>query len=106
MRTTIRLDDKTLREAKARAAERGIPLNDFIADAVRAALQRREKRIAAVVVPTFPGGALLPGIDLDDSAALLDAMEGQHRYKLPRSRPMRVAEVHKARAAAGKKRRR
>ena len=38
MRTTIRLDDSLLREAKARAARAGRSLNDFIADAVRLAL--------------------------------------------------------------------
>ena len=38
MRTTIRLDDALLREAKARAARAGRSLNEFIEDAVRVAL--------------------------------------------------------------------
>jgi hypothetical protein len=80
MRTTIRLDDQLLRKAKARAAERGIPLNDFITDAIRAALQRRDSRGAAVQLPTFRGGTLLPGIDLDDSSAMLDLMEAARGY--------------------------
>lgn len=81
MRTTIRLDDALLRQAKARAAEQGRPLNDFIADAVRAALAGRVRRAAGVALPTFAGRGLQAGVDLDDASALLDLMEpapGEH----------------------------
>lgn len=75
MRTTIRLDESLLRRAKSMAAASGRSLNDFIADAVRAAVSPRVSRSAAAPLPTFKGGMLLPGIDLDDTAALLDAMD-------------------------------
>jgi Ribbon-helix-helix protein, copG family len=81
MRTTIRLDDDLLRRAKARAAETGRSLNDVIAEAVRAALM--PKAAGAVHRPRLPilkGGTLLPGVDLDDSAALLDRMEDVSGY--------------------------
>jgi Bacterial antitoxin of type II TA system, VapB len=78
MRTTIKIDDEILTEAKARAARSGTTLNAVVEDALREAFARRSqtKRDTGVALPTFNGGGLLPGIDLDDSAALLDVMEG------------------------------
>ncbi len=76
MRTTIRLDDTLLRRAKAEAAGSGRSLNDFIEDAVRAAVAPRVATRKAIVLPTFKGRGLQPGVDLDDSSNLLDLMEG------------------------------
>ena len=78
MRTTIRLDDALLRRAKARAASSGQSLNDFIADAVRAALAARSARSARDVIElpiSSARGGLRPGVDINDSAALLDLMD-------------------------------
>lgn len=77
MRTTIRIDDQLLKEAKKLALRRGTSLTAVIEDALREALARQrkpEKREPARLV-TFDGNGLLPGVDLDDSAALLDVME-------------------------------
>lgn len=80
MRTTIRLDDRLLRDLKKHAAARGRTLTAVIEDAVRQFLARtaagesRPKALSFRVI-TFKGG-LRPGVDLDDSAALLDVMEG------------------------------
>ena len=81
MRTTIRIDDRLLAEAKARAASSGRTLNAVVEDALRAALARRDPDPATgpVKLPTYAGGRLMPGVDLDDSAALLDLMEGTDR---------------------------
>lgn len=78
MRTTVKIDDRLLAEAKARAATSGRTLNAVVEDALREALSRREPDRGGrrVELPTFPGSQLLPGVDLDDSAALLDQMEG------------------------------
>lgn len=78
MRTTIRLPDDLLDAAKRRAVETGRTLTKVIEDALRAALARDDTGSAEqpeVVIPTFGSGGLRPGIDLDDSASLLDAME-------------------------------
>jgi len=75
MRTTIRLDDALLREAKARAARAGTSLNDFIEQAVRAAVLRQQARSPAPELPVFGGGELRPGVSLDSGADLLDLME-------------------------------
>ncbi len=77
MRTTITIDDELLREVKRLAAGSGKSLTSVIEDALRAALsrQRRPERSERVSLPTFDGHGLQPGVDVDDSAALLDLME-------------------------------
>jgi hypothetical protein len=76
MRTTIRIDDALLARAKQRAAERGSTLNAVVEDALRESLARREApRAEPVDLPVFKGSRLRPGVDLDDSAALLELME-------------------------------
>lgn len=76
MRTTIRLDEQLLTEAKRLAAETGRTLTSVIEDALRETLARRrmEVRRKRVTLRSFKGGSLRPGVDLDDSAALLDLM--------------------------------
>jgi predicted DNA-binding ribbon-helix-helix protein len=79
MRTTIRLDERLLRDLKRLAAARGHTLTAVIEEAVRQFLARaagegRPKPTAFRVI-TFKG-ALRSGADLDDSSALLDLMEG------------------------------
>jgi len=77
MRTTIRIDDTLLAEAKARAAESGRTLNAVIVDALRETFARRatDERSPRAEIPVFRGSRLMPGADLDDGAALLDLME-------------------------------
>ena len=76
MRTTIRLDDGLLREAKAYAASTDRTLTRLIEDALREALARRKQRRPRVELPTSGAGGLQPGVDLDNSAALWDLMDG------------------------------
>lgn len=80
MRTTIRLDEDLLRDAKAAAAASGRTLTALIEDALRETLSRGHAQAPAahIELPTFKGGGgLQAGVDLDDSAALLDLMEGR-----------------------------
>jgi Bacterial antitoxin of type II TA system, VapB len=80
MRTTIRIDDHLLAEAKARAAKSGSTLNAVIEDALRESLARRDRSPGVrLPLPTFGGNGLLPGVDLDDNAALSDLMNGIDR---------------------------
>ena len=80
MRTTIRIDDRLLAEAKSRAARSGRTLTAVVEDALRTAFARRDGEPGQVpALPTLRGGRLLPGADLDDGAALLDLMEGADR---------------------------
>jgi hypothetical protein len=77
MRTTIRLDDDLLRDAKRAAVERGTTLTAVIEDALRRALAHGAAMpVEHVELPTFRGDGLQPGVDLDDTASLLDLMDG------------------------------
>lgn len=77
MRTTIKIDDQLLNEAKARAARAGTTLNAVVEDALREAFARRRRaNRRRIDLPTFAGSQVRPGVDLDDGAALLDRMEG------------------------------
>lgn len=77
MRTTIRLDEALLREAKQVAARSGRTLTSLIEEALRQMLSQsaRTAELPPVALPTFRGGGLLPGADLDDTASVLDLME-------------------------------
>jgi len=77
MRTTVDLPDDLIIEAKERAAREGRSLSDVVSDAVRGSFAAggAPKRMP-VKLPTFGHGGLQPGVDLDDSAALLDLMNG------------------------------
>ncbi len=76
MRTTIRLEGHLLAQAKKIAAESGKTLTSVLEDALREKLARRRARLrtAPVRLKTVKGGSVRPGVDLDDSAALLDLM--------------------------------
>lgn len=77
MRTTIRLDDDLLAEVRLVAARSGKTMTAVIEDALREMLARRQpmgERLP-VKLTTVTGHGLQPGVDLDDSAALLYIME-------------------------------
>jgi len=81
MRTTIRLPDDLLREAKKQAADQGIPLTRLVEDALRESLSRArepDERPEPVSFTTVRGSGVNPGVDLDDSASLVDLMEGSN----------------------------
>lgn len=79
MRTTLNLDDELLTIAKTEAARSGRTLTSVIEDALRAALAQRADALATVPyqVRPFDGDGLRGGVDLDDSAALQDLMDGR-----------------------------
>lgn len=80
MRTTIRLNDQLLKTAKRLAHDTGTSLSAVIEDALRQVLSRRmvKQPRQAVKLTTVSGQGVRPGIDLDDSAALLAFMEEPH----------------------------
>ena len=76
MRTTVRLDDELLAQAKALAARTGRTLTRVIEDSLREALARRSNvDRGRVELPVVRGGMLRPGVNLDSMSDLLDIME-------------------------------
>ena len=75
----MRLDERLLREAKAVAAKERRTLTAVIDDALRQFLARRSARRGRrehVELLVLSGeGGLRPGVDLDDTAALLDLLD-------------------------------
>jgi hypothetical protein len=77
MRTTVRLDGHLSALARRRAVETGRALTAVLEEALRESLQRqagRSKR-TPVKLTTVKGSGLRAGVDLEDTAALLEAME-------------------------------
>jgi len=80
MRTTIRLDEKLLREAKRLAAESGTTLTALIEESLREWIARKKagtRTRPPVRVHTAGKGGVRPGVDLDDTASLVDLMEAR-----------------------------
>ena len=78
-RTTVRLPPGLMTQAKKLARETGRTLTQVIEDALRQAVNRKTTPAQArsVSFPVFHGDGVQPGVDLDNSAALLDLMEGR-----------------------------
>ncbi len=74
MRTTIKIDDTLLAEAKSQAADSGRTLNMVVEDALREVLRppRASHAHGSPELPSFVVARLVAGTDLDDSAALLE----------------------------------
>lgn len=78
MRTTVRLDEGLLEQARREAARRGVTLTALIEQGLRMALRRPlpTSRAQRVQLPVSRAtGGVRPGIDLNDSADLLDRMD-------------------------------
>ena len=78
MRTTVRLNDKLLERARKEAARRGATLTALIEEGLQLVLCRPSQRSARpqVKLPECEaGGGTQPGVDLNDSGAVLDRME-------------------------------
>ena len=77
MRTTVRLDDDLLREAKVRAAEQGITLTQLIDESLRERLSTRSqpKKSGPFRLRSYGKGGTRPGVDLTDNRAVRDLMD-------------------------------
>lgn len=75
--TTLRLTPALMRRARAYAERHGLTLTAVMERALAAYLATPD-RIAepAPRLPAFGRGGVRPGVNLDDSSALLDLMDG------------------------------
>jgi hypothetical protein len=79
MRTTVRLDDSLLDQARREAQRRGTTLTALIEQGLRLVLRPghavpRQDRVRLPV--SRATGGTVPGVDLDDTASVLDRMDG------------------------------
>jgi hypothetical protein len=80
MRTTIRLDDELLSQAKAYAARHRRTLASVLEEALRLHLtvaEQSQRQPKSVLPTSTAGGGTRPGVDLDDTATLLDVMDAR-----------------------------
>jgi hypothetical protein len=86
VKTTLLLDDEVHRQAKQASARLGIPLTRFIEEAIRLRIST-EAALCAEPVRKLPvcesKGGLQLGIDLDNTAELLDILD----QKIERAKP-------------------
>ena len=78
MRTTLSIDDHLLKQAKQRAASQHRSLAKFVEEALRQVLARepaQRKPRSPVELPVSGEGGMLPGVDMDSTADLLQVME-------------------------------
>jgi hypothetical protein len=78
MRTTVRLDDGLLEQARQEARKRGETLTSLIEKGLRHELASSKStgpRPRVVLPVSECTGGLMPGVDLNNSAALLEIME-------------------------------
>lgn len=81
VRTTIRLPDSLYDDVRLAALQQHRTVTSFIEEALRAALRERASSTGRVdfQIDPIPGRGLQPGVDLDDSSALLDLMDDDAR---------------------------
>lgn len=80
MRTTVRLDDKLLNRARKEAARKGTTLTALIEQGLNLVLSghtAHEGRERVRLPVSRATGGTLPGVDLANSADLLDRLEGR-----------------------------
>ncbi len=79
LRTTVRLEESLLEQAKAEAARRNTTVTALIEQGLYLVIKEGQKPKARkkIELPiSTKGGGPLPGIDISNSADLLDIMDG------------------------------
>jgi hypothetical protein len=77
MRTTVRLHDDLLEQARKRAAEDGRTLTSLIEEGLRLVLAEPKtgRRMHVELPVSEASGGVLPGVDLNRASALEEVME-------------------------------
>ena len=76
--TTLRLSDALIRKAKVYARQNDLTLTAVMERALSTYLAETKERPGTkpFTLPAFGYGGLKPGVNLDDTSALLDLMDG------------------------------
>ncbi len=76
-RTTVRLPTELLLAAQRHARDTGRTFTDLVADALRNEMHQLPTLRVREPLPVYGGNGLQPGVDLSDTSALLDVMDGR-----------------------------
>ena len=79
MQTTLRVDERLYREAKAEAARQGKTMTRFIEEALRLRLEQRPAEGEPVILPVFSSDA---GFDFSPSQLKTLARESEQAFDL------------------------
>jgi hypothetical protein len=79
MRTTLTIHDPLLKRAKEVSLQRHVSLGELVEEGLRVTLGAQPKTGRGAIRPlkTYRGDGIQPGVDLTNSSALLEAMEGR-----------------------------
>jgi hypothetical protein len=82
MRTTLRINDQLLAEAKKLAIDTDRTLTQVVEDSLRELLARSQKNghRKRITLPTSGGTGLQPGVDLSSNQSMYDAMDEPDAY--------------------------
>lgn len=78
MQITIDVGESLIQQAKDEAAKSHRSLDEFMADAMLVALDRlrRVRTREKFKITPYGTGGVFPGVDIDNTSALLDIMDG------------------------------
>ncbi len=80
MRTSVNVPDELLDQARKVALEQKTTVTEMVCEGLREQIARCRRRKPAAKkrdpLPTHRSGGLLPGVDLNHSAALWDLLDG------------------------------
>jgi hypothetical protein len=80
-RTTVRLNEALLDQAKALAEQKGTTLTALIEEGLRWAIAKDDQPRERIVLRTSSaGGDLRPGVDLNNSAQLWDLLDKEEGW--------------------------
>jgi hypothetical protein len=79
MRTTLTIHDPLLKKAKEVSLQRDVTIGELVEEGLRLTLGAKPKKGRGAIRPlkTYRGDGIQPGVDLTNSSALLEAMEGR-----------------------------
>ena len=75
MKTTLNLDDRVLKNAKAQAARDGITLTAFVEQALKARLLQENEKTAYSFQPRVVTGSKPPNVDISERDALYEVID-------------------------------
>ena len=75
MKTTLNISEQVMRKLKQEAARTGTTMSELVESALRESLEKRERPVPEVRLPSFKGGTAT--VDVSSRDRLYDIMENR-----------------------------